>query len=58
MKGKKQNKKKYFTPSKRRKILVEAYCLKSISEQKSKRDKRLEKKWSSLKLRIENKNNR
>ena len=38
-------------------VLVEAYCLKGISEQNAKRlDKRLEKNWSSLKFRIDYKN--
>ena len=35
-----------------------AYCLKGISEQKEKRDKRLEKNWSSLRFKIEKRNNR
>ena len=40
--------------SERGKFLVEAYCLKVISEQKAKRGKRLEKNWSSVKFRIAN----
>ena len=36
--------------------MVEAYCLKDISEPKAKRNKRLKKHWSSLKFMIENRN--